>query len=66
MAGHLLAGEAPPRFADIRKIDAHSHVFQDMPELDAFMRENNLRTINVCNDGSDGNLATQLTIAVEK
>lgn len=58
------ADQRAPAFAEIRKIDAHSHVFQDMPELDAWMRANNIRTINVCNTGSDEHLETMHAFAL--
>jgi hypothetical protein len=65
-AGHLLTGDASPRFADIRKIAAHSHTFEDLPELNAWMRSANLRTINVGNTGNDEHLETIHAIAFDR
>ena len=54
-----------PAFADILKIDVHSHVFEDIPALNAMLRRNNVRTMNVCNNGTDGHLETMHRIAIE-
>jgi predicted TIM-barrel fold metal-dependent hydrolase len=40
-------------FAEILKIDVHSHVFEDIPALNEMLRRNNVRTMNVCNNGMD-------------
>jgi predicted TIM-barrel fold metal-dependent hydrolase len=54
-----------PDFADILKIDLHSHVFEDIPALNAMLRRNNVRTMNVCNNGSDvKNFAAMHRIAI--
>lgn len=42
-----------PAFESLRKIDAHSHIFEDIPALNAMLRRINLRTVNVCNNGTD-------------
>ncbi len=55
--------EAPLRFEDLPKIDVHSHVFDDAPEFPALFRRLNLRTINVCNNGTDGRLEEMHRIA---
>ncbi len=60
------AGETAPAFAEILKIDAHSHVFEDIPELNRLMRAVNVRTINICNNGTDGYLDTMHGIALEQ
>ena len=55
-----------PEFGEILKIDLHSHVFEDIPALNAMLRRSNVRTMNVCNNGSDArNLATMHRIAIE-
>jgi len=54
-----------PRYEEILKIDVHSHVFEDLPGLNDLMRRINLRTVNVCNNGTDGHLERQHAIAVE-
>jgi hypothetical protein len=61
----LSANEKPPAFADIRKIDVHSHIFEELPELTAYMREMNLRLINVCNRGTEGHVEIMHRIAGE-
>lgn len=55
----------PPGFADLLKIDVHSHVFEDIPELNAMLRRMNIRTVNICNNGTDGHLETMHRIAIE-
>jgi predicted TIM-barrel fold metal-dependent hydrolase len=60
------AGEPAPAFTEILKIDTHSHVFEDIPELNALMRSVNVRTINVCNNGTDGYLETMHAIALQQ
>ena len=60
------ADPKPPAYADILKIDAHSHTFDEIPALDAMMRAANVRTINVCNNGTDEWLERMHAIAVEK
>lgn len=55
----------PPAFEEILKIDVHSHMFEDMPELNEMMRRNNVRMVNVCNRGRDGHLETMHRIARE-
>lgn len=60
------AADVPvPDFAAIRKIDAHSHVFEDLPGLNAMMDRLNVRTINVCVPGGDGHLALMDRVARE-
>ena len=58
-------GERAPAFTEILKIDIHSHVFEDMPALNEMLRRNNVRTMNVCNNGTDGHLETMHRIALE-
>lgn len=53
-----------PAFIDILKIDVHSHVFEDIPALNEMLRRNNVRTMNVCNNGSDGHLEEMHRIAI--
>lgn len=60
------ADEKRPAYTDILKIDVHSHTFDDIPQLDAMMRAANVRTINVCNNGTDDYLELMHKIAVEK
>src|SRR4051812_35174840 len=59
------ADEPAPGYTEILKIDAHSHVFEDVPALHALLRKINLRTVNVCNNGTDENLARMHAIAVD-
>lgn len=60
------ADEAPPAYTEILKIDVHSHVFEDVPAINALLRRINVRTINVCNNGTDGHLDAMHAIAVEQ
>jgi hypothetical protein len=74
LAGAALSAERPaaepvpfpPGFLEILKIDSHSHVFEDLPQLNALMRRFNVRTINVCNNGTNGYLEPMHRIAVEQ
>jgi predicted TIM-barrel fold metal-dependent hydrolase len=50
------AAPAPP-FEQIRKIDVHSHVYEDLPAVNAMLRRANVRIVNVSNPGTDGHLA---------
>ena len=59
------AQEAAPALAEIRKIDVHSHFFEDIPQLNAMLRRLNFRTILVCNVGTQPHVETQLRIATE-
>ena len=47
-----LAGP-PPAFEEILKIDVHSHVFDDVPEVVEMMDRCRLRIVNVCVRGTD-------------
>ena len=51
------AAQAPPSFEQMRKIDVHSHVFEDLPALHELLRRTNTRLIDICNPGTDGHLA---------
>jgi predicted TIM-barrel fold metal-dependent hydrolase len=44
---------APPAFEEIRKIDVHSHIFEDVPELSEMLDRTNTRIVNVCVRGTD-------------
>jgi predicted TIM-barrel fold metal-dependent hydrolase len=46
------AGEAPA-FEKIRKIDVHSHIFEDVPEVAAMMDRVRIRIVNVCVRGTN-------------
>ncbi len=43
--------EAPP-FEKMLKIDAHSHIFDEMPEFVAMLQRTNTRVVNICVYGS--------------
>ncbi|MDO8541697.1 MAG: amidohydrolase family protein [Opitutaceae bacterium] len=58
--------ETRPAYEEILKIDVHSHVFEDLPQLNALMRSVNVRTVNVCNNGTDGHLEQMHQIALEQ
>ena len=64
--GHLLAalllglaapstglGGPPPAFEEVLKIDVHSHIFEDVPEVVEMMDRNRVRIVNVCVRGTD-------------
>ena len=38
---------SPPGFEQLRKIDVHSHIYEDLPVVNAMLRRINLRVINV-------------------
>jgi predicted TIM-barrel fold metal-dependent hydrolase len=63
LTGRLAA--AGPDIASIEKIDVHAHLFEDLPPLMDFMRANNIRAMNVCNNGTDGHLDTMHRIGLE-
>ena len=50
------AAKSPPGFDQMRKIDVHSHIYEDLPIVNAMLRRINLRVINVSNPGTDGHL----------
>lgn len=56
--------EAPP-FEEIRKIDIHSHIFEDIPSLVQMLQQNNVQIVNICNRGLDGHLEEMHEIAHE-
>jgi predicted TIM-barrel fold metal-dependent hydrolase len=47
---------SPPGFEQLRKIDVHSHIYEDLPIVNAMLRRINLRVINVSAPGTDGHL----------
>jgi predicted TIM-barrel fold metal-dependent hydrolase len=61
----LHAADPRPAYEEILKIDSHSHIFEDVPELNALLRRINVRTVNVCNNGTDEHLAPMHRIAVD-
>lgn len=50
------ADDSAPPFTEILKIDSHSHIFGDLPEVHAHLRAINARTINVCYHGAGDRL----------
>jgi predicted TIM-barrel fold metal-dependent hydrolase len=44
---------APPAFEEIPKIDVHSHIFEDVPEVVEMMDRCRIRIVNVCVRGTD-------------
>jgi predicted TIM-barrel fold metal-dependent hydrolase len=54
-----------PRYEEFLKIDAHSHIFDGAPAFPALLRRINVRTINVCNNGTDAHLEQMHAIAVD-
>ncbi|HUR58363.1 MAG TPA: amidohydrolase family protein, partial [Opitutaceae bacterium] len=61
----LAADDSAPPYEQMLKIDVHSHVFEDLPALDQLMRRINVRTINVCNRGTDDHFDTMHRVALE-
>lgn len=45
-----------PAFEEIRKIDVHSHIFDEIPYLAELMEQNNITVINLSNRGADEHL----------
>jgi predicted TIM-barrel fold metal-dependent hydrolase len=48
-----LAADSPPAFEAILKIDVHSHIFDDVPEVVEMMDRTRFRIVNVCVRGTD-------------
>ncbi|MFN8093218.1 MAG: amidohydrolase family protein [Vicinamibacteria bacterium] len=57
---------APPAFEDVRKIDVHSHVFEDVPEVVAMMDRANVRIVNVCVRGTNPERLRQQEATAER
>jgi predicted TIM-barrel fold metal-dependent hydrolase len=55
----------PPPYEEIRKIDVHSHIFEDIPDLVEMLRRNDVRIVNISNDGTSGHVETMHRIARE-
>ena len=47
---------SPSGFEQTRKVDVHSHIYEDLPIVNAMLRRINLRLINVSNPGTDDHL----------
>jgi predicted TIM-barrel fold metal-dependent hydrolase len=45
-----------PGFEQLRKIDVHSHIYEDLPVVNAMLRRINLRVVNVSVPATDGHL----------
>jgi predicted TIM-barrel fold metal-dependent hydrolase len=50
------ASTSPSGFERMRKIDVHSHIYEDLPVVNAMLQRINLRVINISNPGTDGHL----------
>jgi predicted TIM-barrel fold metal-dependent hydrolase len=48
--------KSPPGFEQLRKIDVHSHIYEDLPVVNAMLRRINLRVINISVPATDGYL----------
>jgi predicted TIM-barrel fold metal-dependent hydrolase len=48
--------KATPGFEQLRKIDVHSHVFEDVPAINAMLRRINLRVIDISVPATDGHI----------
>jgi hypothetical protein len=64
-ANGLAEGDKPPHFEDIPKMDVHSHIFEDLPELNEMMRRNRVQMVNVCNRRRDGQTVESLSLPRE-
>jgi predicted TIM-barrel fold metal-dependent hydrolase len=49
--------KSPPGFEQLRKIDIHSHVYEDLPVVNDMLRRINLRIINISVPATDGHMA---------
>lgn len=47
------AGEAALEFEWMPKVDAHAHVYVDIPEFNAMLERTGFRVINICDGGND-------------
>ena len=61
-AGRAPGGQAPtvtatPGFEQLRKVDIHSHVFDDIPAVNAMLRRIDLRIIDISVPATDGHMA---------
>jgi hypothetical protein len=54
--GTQAATATPPGFESMRKIDVHSHIYEDLPVVNAMLRRINLRIVNVTVPATDGHL----------
>jgi predicted TIM-barrel fold metal-dependent hydrolase len=57
--------DAAPAFEDMRKVDAHSHMFEDHPAFHALFQRLNIQTINICVNVGDKNLERMHDIAFD-
>lgn len=48
MAAAGCSNAETPAFEDMLKIDVHAHFFDDLPELAAMLRNNNMCAVNIC------------------
>src|SRR5829696_6128518 len=51
------AAKATPGFEQLRKVDIHSHIYEDVPVVNTMLRRVNLRVINISVPATDGHLA---------
>ena len=49
--------KATPGFEQLRKVDIHSHIYEDLPVVNAMLQRINLRVINVSVPATDGHMA---------
>jgi len=57
---------APPKFEDVLKIDVHSHIFEDVPEVVAMMDRAQVRIVNVCVRGTNPERLRQQEATAER
>jgi predicted TIM-barrel fold metal-dependent hydrolase len=46
-----------PGFEQLRKVDIHSHIYEDLPVVNAMLKRINLRVINISVPATDGHMA---------
>ena len=50
------AAVEPPDYRSFLKIDAHAHIFADLPAYVKMLRRNNIKNINICTGGTDSDM----------
>ena len=56
-ARQATTAKATPGFEGLRKVDIHSHIYEDMPVVNAMLQRINLRVINVSVPATDRHMA---------
>ena len=56
----------PPDYRAFLKIDAHAHIFADLPAYVKMLRRNNIKNINICTTGTDPDMVKMQQELAEK